>query len=45
MTQPSQPAGRPSESGAPTSLLGHRERDVLAVLRALGSATVQEVAE
>jgi predicted transcriptional regulator len=32
-------------NGAPAPLLGRREREVLAVLRDLGSATVQQVAE
>ena len=45
MTPPEQPADRTSARGVSTSLLGHREREVLAVLRVLGSATVQEVAE
>lgn len=34
-----------SQSGAPGTQLGRREREVLAVLRELGSATVQQVAE
>jgi predicted transcriptional regulator len=45
MTDPQQPASRPVESGVSSSLLGHREREVLAVVRELGSATVQQVAE
>ena len=34
-----------TRSAAPGPLLGRREREVLAVLRELGSATVQQVAE
>lgn len=55
MTDPKSSAGshpqRPTElrngaaSTSPGSLLGRREREVLAVLRELGSATVQQVAE
>lgn len=36
---------RPESRSAPAGLLGRREREVLAVLRELGSATVQQVAE
>jgi predicted transcriptional regulator len=43
MTEP-QPSAFPS-AGATAPLLGRREREVLAVLRDLGSATVQQVAE
>jgi predicted transcriptional regulator len=45
MTDPHQRAVRPALSDALTPLLGHREREVLAVLRGLGSATVQQVAD
>lgn len=50
MTKPRPDAAastRPPASGqaAPVSALGHREREVLAVLHELGSATVQQVAE
>jgi len=45
MTKPLQRAARSGESGVSASLLGHRERAVLCVLRELGSATVQEVTE
>ncbi|MFZ0632980.1 MAG: BlaI/MecI/CopY family transcriptional regulator [Acidobacteriaceae bacterium] len=39
------PDSDPSRTGAPAGTLGRREREVLAVLRELGSATVQQVAE
>jgi len=55
MTEPKASAGPPplhlpetrgaAQPGTPGSLLGRREREVLAVLRELGSATVQQVAE
>lgn len=45
MKELKQPAGRSAESAGFTSLLGSRERDVIAALRELGTATVQQVAE
>lgn len=45
MTIPENPPGPDTESGTPLGLLGHREREVLSVLRQLGSATVQQVSE
>ena len=49
MTEPKIPRPEPSSSphpeAAPAGALGRREREVLAVLREFGSATVQQVAE
>lgn len=46
MTEPSPPADSRTENGLPAlAALGRREREVLSVLRQLGSATVQQVAE
>ncbi|MGA8110267.1 MAG: BlaI/MecI/CopY family transcriptional regulator [Acidobacteriaceae bacterium] len=54
MTEPKPPSSAPSGpgpadqsgiSGLPVSALGSREREVLSVLRDLGSATVQQVAD
>ena len=45
MTDSQQSADRATHGGLFSSLLGHREREVLSVLRELGSATVQQVAE
>ncbi|HEX4309369.1 MAG TPA: BlaI/MecI/CopY family transcriptional regulator [Acidobacteriaceae bacterium] len=54
MTEPSTPSGSDSErsraghnvsAALPASGLGRREREVLSVLRDLGSATVQQVAD
>lgn len=52
MTEPKSSAGPPpgrslesQNSASPATLLGRREREVLAVLRELGSATVQQVTE
>ncbi len=48
MTSPEPPAGPNGENVSslpPLRVLGRREREVLSVLRQLGSATVQQVAE
>lgn len=48
MTRPERPEGHGKASGtspAALGVIGRREREVLSVLRQLGSATVQQVAE
>ena len=45
MKESQPPTARSSKNGPPAPLLGRREREVLAVLRVLGSATVLQVAE
>jgi predicted transcriptional regulator len=45
MTETETPIRRRSRNGMPVLLLGAREREVLTVVRDLGSATVQQVAE
>lgn len=45
MTEPTPSAARSPGNDVPVPLLGHREREVLSIVRELGCATVQQVAD